>query len=164
MVLLIAVVAVSTLVLSALISVWLSNLDNLHFPSIGTIRTTGIKAYWDKGLMNQSTQVPWGIVHPGSAYNATVFLRSVSNVKITLRITTSNWTLRNSENIVFGPAERTDFMNMTWDYNGSVLNPGQVIQVTLTLRVEDSRDFIEFLNQNDVTAFSFDIDMEAVED
>jgi hypothetical protein len=46
--LLIVMVAVATIAVSALVSSWLSRYHNLHFPSIGTIYTIGVEAYWDQ--------------------------------------------------------------------------------------------------------------------
>jgi hypothetical protein len=159
------VTAIVALLLSAVFSVWLSRIDDLRFPSVGTIRTAGVEAYWDEELLNQTTAIPWGTIHPWSSQNATLSLRSTSNVQITLRITTANWTLRNSDNsIVFGPADSTSYMNMMFDYNGSVLNPNEVIKTTFALHLTNSLDFIEFLVEKDVQQFSFEIDIKAIED
>lgn len=163
-VLLIVIVAMTTLVLSALVSSMLSHVDHLNFPSIGTIRTIGIKAYWDEDLSNQTSSVPWGMIFPGSSQNVTLYLLSVSNAPVTLIITTANWTFRDSNNsVVLGPTYSSAYMNLTSDYKGATLNSGDVIRTTFTLHVTNSSDFIEFLIQRNVQQVSFDINIETIE-
>jgi hypothetical protein len=48
-------------------------------------------------------------------------------------------------------------MYLTWDYDNSTLQPGEIIRVTFTLHARSSSDFIEFLIANDMKAFGFDI-------
>jgi hypothetical protein len=163
-VLLVLVVATVTLLLSSMVSIWLSNIDDVRFPSIGTIRTSGIKAYWDAELTNEADSIPWGELHPGSESNVTLYLRSISNIQITLNMTTENWTFNSSRNeIVYGPANSTKYMTLSWDYNGSILNPGQVTKTVLALRVEGTTEFVEFLIEKDVQLFSLDINVKAIE-
>ena len=163
--LLVLVVAIATLLLSSLVAIWLSKIDDVRYPSIGTIRTSGIKAYGDTELKNEATNITWGRLYPGSEPNVTLYLRSISNIQITLDMTTENWTFNSSSNeIVYGPANSTEYMTLSWDYNGSILNPGQVIQTVFSLRVENTIEFVEFLIQKDVQLFSFEISVTAVED
>jgi hypothetical protein len=46
-ILLIVIVISATLLLSGLISIWLYKTVNLYIPSFSTIKTLGVKAYWD---------------------------------------------------------------------------------------------------------------------
>jgi len=48
-------------------------------------------------------------------------------------------------------------MNLSWSYNGTPLNPSEIIQVTLTLSAPLSDSFIYYLIANDVKDFNFDI-------
>jgi hypothetical protein len=52
-----------------------------------------------------------------------------------------------------------DLLNILihWNYNGTLLSPAQEILVTVTLEVASDGDFIDFLIENEVTAFGFDI-------
>jgi hypothetical protein len=157
-ILLIIAVAAVTLVLSASISIILDNNHNISLPSLGNIRTLGVKAYWDPKLKNETTEITWNTVRPGTSYNVTLYLQSISNIKTRLQLQTANWTFRNSNaTIVSGPANSTNYMNLKWNYNNTTVNPGQTLKVTLTLSVENSIDFILFLINNNVKQFSFDI-------
>jgi len=146
-VVLIFVVVVITLVMSTIISMWLEGITNLHIPSLGTIRTLGVEAYWDRNLENKTEIIDWGTIWPGSSRNITFYLRSISDVETTLYLNTTNW----------NPANISDYMTLSWNYNGTRFHPGEIIQVTLTLSAPSSRSFIRYLTTNNVKEFSFDI-------
>lgn len=61
----------------------------------------------------------------------------------------TNWT----------PAGIEDYITISWDYNGTVLNSAdsEPLLVTVNLNVSSSREFIDFLVDNSVTTFGFDI-------
>lgn len=157
-ILLVTVAAVITLIVSAIVSFWLSNTTNLTFPTIGTIRMKGVEGYWDLNLTNKTEEYDWGMISPGASRNVTLYLRSISNIETTLYQATGNWTFWNSGNeIAAGPSNSTPYLYLTWDYDNSTLQPGEIIQITLTLHARSSSEFIEFLVAKDVKAFSFDI-------
>lgn len=157
-ILLIIITAMITIAISAIASIWSNRTINLHVPSLGTIKTIGVEAYWDKNLENKTETINWGTLWLGSSKNFTLYLRSVSNIETTLELSTANWTFRDSNNrIVAEPSDSSPYMNLTWDYNETIVRPGETVQVTLTLSVDRSSDFIEFLVTNDVKEFSFDI-------
>jgi len=146
-ILFIIITAVITIAISAIISLWLSSINNIYVPSLGTIKTLGVEAYWDKNLENKTETINWGTIWPGSSKNFTLYLRSISNTETTLLLNATNW----------NPANISNYMNLTWSYDGTPLNPGEVIQLTLTLSASPSDSFIQYLIANDVKDFSFDI-------
>lgn len=136
----------------------------LHFPSLGTLKIINVKAYWDGNHLNETKEISWGTTNPGSSYNTTFFLQSTSNVGTTFELTAGNWTFRNSHGaIVLGPVNKTSYMNLTWNYDNTNVNPKETVQVMLTLVVTDSSDFALFLFNGDVKEFSVDITIQAVE-
>lgn len=158
MILLIAGTTVVAVVLSAAISIWLESVTRLRVPTIGTIRTSGVEAYWNKELTNRTESVNWGTISPGASQNISIHLRSISNTEASLNLTSENWTFwKSSSDIAAGPMSTTPYMNLTWNYDNTIVKPGEVLQVTLTLSVDGSSDFVEFLIANDVRTFSLDI-------
>lgn len=163
-VLLIIIVVVVTIAISTLVSLWVSSYYILRFPSMGTISTVGVEAYWDQNLVNRSTQIQWGALYPDTETNMTLYLHSISNAPTTLILETDNWTYTNLAGTnITEPSNRQDYMNLTWDYNNQTLNPDQTIQTTLTLTVTDNPIFLEYLIQNNVTTFNFNISIRAME-
>ena len=152
-VLTILIVSLSTLLLSGTISLWLSRTTNLEIPSIGKIKTIGIEAYWDEYLKNKTEIINWGINYVGSSKNVTLYLQSTSNVETDLNLNTTNW---NPKNI-------SKYMYLFWNYNGTSINSGEIIQVKITLSNHPSMNFIEYIITNDVKEFSFDIVIKASE-
>jgi len=144
---------VITLLLSSAISIWLSEVTGLKVPSIGTIKTIGVEAYWDETLENKTEAVDWDEIWTGSSKKVTFYLQSISNVKTVLQLNTTNWS----------PANISRYMNLSWNYNGTPTDSGEVIQITITLTATLSRPFSEYLIANGVKEFSFDIVIRAVE-
>ena len=130
----------------------------MSLPSVGTISTIGVRVYFDLALRNVTNQITWGTIQPGSTTNVTLYIESTSNTETTLHLETANWTFLNSKNaMVFGPNQTTPFLNLTWSYNDTMITPGQVIPVTLTLSVTDAPTFTQMLSANNVTGFRFDM-------
>ena len=163
-ILLIVVVVAVTLLLSAAISIILYSNHLITLPSIGTIHTIGVKAYWDQNLKNQTTGINWGTVYTGESYNITLYLQSTSNVPTVLELTITNWTFITTNNtIAAGPTDSTPYFNLTWNYNNSTLNPNQTIQTTFTLTTDNSPNFITFLINNNIKQVTMDITIQANE-
>ncbi len=145
--LLIIIVAIVSIAITTTISMLLSRINNLHVPSLGTIKTIGVEAYWDPNCENKTETIDWGTIWLGSSKNITFYIRSVSNFKATLNLNATNW----------NPTNISNYTNLSWDYNGTPLNPGEIIRVILTLSASYSDSFIRYLIVNDVKSFSFDI-------
>ncbi len=145
--LLIAAVSATTILVTSLTAIWLSRITNLRIPSLGTIKTLGAEAYWDKNLTNQTKEIKWSTIWPGSSQNISLFIRSTSNAETTLILNATNW----------NPTNLSDYLNLVWDYNGTTVRPEETIEVTLTLSASSSYEFITYLITNDVRQFSFDI-------
>jgi len=146
-ILLMLITVLITIVISAVIAIGLYRIANIQVPSLGTVKALGVEAYWDRNLENKIETIDWGTIQPGSSKNVTLYLQSISNIKTTLYLDTTNW---NPQNI-------SDYMNLSWNYDGAPINPGEVTQVTLTLSASSSHSFVRYLIINDVEDFSFDI-------
>jgi hypothetical protein len=151
--LLILTVSTATVLISSAVSIWLSNFHNLTLPTIGTIKTIGVEAYWDSNLENKTETIDWDTVWPGTTKNVTLYIRSFSNVKAVLHLNTSNIT----------PANISEYLNLSWNYDETPLNPDETIQVTLFLSASGEKSFSRYLIDNNVTAFSIDIHIVAYE-
>ena len=163
-ILLILVVVAITLLVSTIISVLLTRTHTIDVPSLGHIKTRGVEAYWDINMQNETEEINWGTFWLGSSNNITIYLLSVSNVETTLSLTKANLTFYNTNEVAIHPPNNISiYMNLSWDYNGSVVKPGGVIQVTLTLSADYSPDFISYLIENDIRRFSLDILISVIE-
>jgi len=108
-------------------------------PNVAKVKAIGIGVYQDAGCVTRLTEINWGFLEPAETKSFTLYLRSESNVPITLNMTTQNW----------NPSEAKDFITLTWDREGENLQVKQVVEATITLTVSP--------NISGVTNFSFDI-------
>jgi hypothetical protein len=107
--------------------------------SVGTLKAIGVGVYWDSSLTNRTTAINWGTLDPGAQRSFTVYIRNEGNSAITLTQSTSNW----------NPSAASNYLSLTWNYNGQTINAGTSVQVTLTLTVSASI--------TGVSNFTFDI-------
>jgi len=160
----VAVTVVLTLAFVLATQWWLDPKGVARFPSFGTLKTVNVKAYWDESHVNETREISWGTVYPGSTCNTTFYLQSISNIETKLELITGNWTFRNSHGTpVLGPVNATSYMNLTWNYDNTNVDPRETLPVKLTLVASDSQEFTLFLINDDVREFSVDITIRAVE-
>jgi len=91
--------------------------------------------------------VEWGELTLGSSKNVEFYVKSTSRVNVKLELRVNNWT----------PAGIDNYLTIHWDNEGTVLSPTREILATVTLEVTSDDDFIDFLIENEVIAFGFDI-------
>lgn len=165
-ILLIVIVSAATLLISTLVAILLSGSHNLRFPSLGTIRVTGVEAYGgDINTTQDGMQfIDWGTIYPGVLLNRSLYIKSKSSTPITLNLTLSNLTFSNSieENVTENLPSKNP-MNLTWNYNNTQLSPNEEIYITLTLKASSDPGFIEYLIAYDVKNFGFDTVITALE-
>jgi hypothetical protein len=111
----------------------------VYLNSVGTVKALGVGVYWDSGCSQSVSVIDWGSVEPGAVKNVTIYVRNEGNTPATLSLQTSNW----------NPANATDYISLSWNYNGQTIDLNQVIGVTLSLSISS--------NIEGITTFSFDI-------
>lgn len=95
--------------------------------------------YSDVNCTTAVSSINWGAVEPGGSYNSTIYAKNLGNVGTTLYLSTQNW----------NPAQAYQYMNLNWNYTGSVLPANQSIPLLLRLTV--------FTNATGLGSFSFEI-------
>ena len=105
----------------------------------GNIKAVGCAFYTDSAGVNLTSQIDWGTLEPGQTENATLYMKSQSNVPVSVNMAVGN----------FNPANGASYLACTWNYGGGILSPGQLAAVTFTLTVATTI--------TGITSFSFDI-------
>lgn len=160
---LIIIVSAATLLISTAVSIWLSRFHNLRFASLGTIIVKGAKAYGGdiKTDAQGTLTIDWGTVYPRVPVTRSFNISSDSNVPVTLillDVTSANITFFNSNGEIVTetlPVERP--ITLSSNFNSTTLEPNEVIYATLTLEFSSHPDFLQYLIENKVTSFSFEI-------
>jgi len=150
---LVAIVAIISVASTTLVSILLSESDfEVYLPSLGTIKTIDVEIYWDPNGENKRETLSWDEIKiekldwdeiKTGTVNTTVYVKSVSNFRVTLNMFLTDW----------NPEEISDYITISWDYNGTYLNPSEIIPVTMTLAASSSDDFINYLVENEITRF-----------
>jgi hypothetical protein len=121
-------------------------LNSVTIQNVGNFYAVGISAYQDPGCTQNLTQINWGTIYAGNNATYVAYLLNTGNEPVNLTLTVGNWT----------PSNAANFINLTWNYNGAVCNPGQVMTATFTLQTVYAP-----YPQIDFTSFSFDITVTA---
>jgi hypothetical protein len=108
----------------------------LHYG--GTIRGIGVGIYKDVGCTQPLNSVDTGSMSPGAVTNTTAYIRNEGDQPITLLLQTSNW----------NPSNASDYITLTWNYNGLPVGVNNVIHLVLSLYVSPAIEGIP--------TFSFD--------
>ena len=93
--------------------------------SVGTFKAVGIGVYWDENLTRSVNALDWGYLTPGSQKSFTVYISNEGALPVTLTISTSNWR----------PTTASNYMTLTWNYNGQTLTANKTIPVKITLTI-----------------------------
>jgi hypothetical protein len=112
---------------------------NQTISSTGSVTAINVGVYSDSACTNELTTLDWGTISPGNSETITIYLKNTGNARITLTMTTTDWTPVNAD----GPIE------LIWDKENANLDPDQETAATLTLSVSESIDGI--------TNFSFNV-------
>jgi len=120
-------------------------LRSKRIPTFGMIGVLGLQVYADAECIAVLESIDWGKLEPGGSVSRACYVRLTGNSPSTLGLSTEN----------FVPAGAAQYLDLSWDYGGQVVNPVEVLQVTLTLNVDPSTTGVE--------SFSFDIIITAYE-
>jgi len=107
--------------------------------SVSAVDADGIGVYWDSDCSDRVSSIDWETLTPGSVKSVVVYVRNENEEPIYLNMSTANW----------NPSNASQYITLRWDYSEQWMNPGEVLQITLSLSV--SR-YIE-----GISSFSFDI-------
>lgn len=107
--------------------------------SRGNLRINGVGVYQDANCSVAMRYLDWGTVEPGSTKNISLYVRNEGNYAATLYLATNSW----------NPGNASDYMILSWNYNGEGLSPRESIGLMLTLSVS--------ADANNIDSFSFNV-------
>jgi len=161
---LIIVVATITITFYTLILMYVDPFTGHNLRNLGVLHTTGVKAYGGDIIDDSGHKyIDWGTVYPGTLTTRSLYLQSESSVKKALTFRTENRTFYDSErnNVTESFPNSINLenaLNVTWNYDGTPLSrEDSEIYVTFTLNVSSDIRFINYLIDERVETFSFDI-------
>lgn len=87
--------------------------------------TIDIGVYSNYQCTQSLSNIEWGDIQVGGSVNRMIWIKNVGDSDVYLGLTTENWT----------PSGVEQFIDLRWDYDGSILNSGAIKQIILTLNV-----------------------------
>ena len=108
-------------------------------PSNGTVTTVNVGVYTNSECTENCTSISWGAIYPGNSTSVTVYVKNTGTKQITLSMTANSW----------APEDADDYLTLSWDQQGIVLNAGDSVSANITLTADP--------DTGDLADFSFDI-------
>jgi len=85
------------------------------------------------------TTINWGVLEAGETSHMPIFIKNIGETKITLGLFTENWSSQ----------QAMEHMHLSWDYDGTLIHPNQVVKGSLTLQIDQ--------NCPELSQYGFDI-------
>ena len=111
----------------------------IHNTAILVEPEVDVGVYWDINCTREVTSINWGEVELGTTVDRTVYIKNNGTSDVTLSMNTTNW----------NPSFANEYITLSWDYDGRVLHPGDVLAVTFTLQAPPE--------SHGITSFNFDV-------
>jgi hypothetical protein len=110
-------------------------------PNQGYVKAVGVGVYTNADCTNNMTSINWGFLEPGATATQEVWIKNIGNTRIMLNMTTESW----------NPNYASNYITLSWDREGQVLNATQSFKAVLTLSVSTA------ITGTNITDFSFTI-------
>lgn len=117
---------------------------SIELPSFANVKAINCEIYKDIDATQPLTEINWGTIEPNETKTFMLFIKSTSNVNITLSLDTDNW----------NPSDCTLYMDLTWSYTMEELEPSSITPIELYLHIAD--------NITGIVNFNFDIIISAM--
>lgn len=101
---------------------------NQTFSNTGALTTVNVGAFSDSGCTQTLSTVDWGTMVPGSSANKTIYIKNTGTTMVSLNMTVNAW----------NPANAINYMALTWNREGTVLNVGNSVATLLVLTISSS--------------------------
>jgi len=93
-----------------------------------------IDVYGDAACTQVLSSVGWGEIEAGSSKTRVVYVKNNGDDGVSLSLLTENW----------DPTGASNYLQLSWDYDGGIIVSGEVRQITLTLSVSPSSGGLNF--------------------
>ena len=104
--------------------------------STGVTASVNLGVYLDNLATQEVTSIDWGIVYPDDQARQTIHIQNLGNVNCRLLLNTTDWT----------PPEAQQLIMVTWNYNGTLIEPDTILQIIISLNTSVQLANIEQFN------------------
>jgi len=103
---------------------------SVRVPTRAQVKCVGVDVFSDANCTVRMTQIDFGFLDPGQTKNYSVYVKSQSNVEMTLTMTTEDW----------NPSNATAVVGLSWDCQGRQVSAGTVVLANFTLTMSQTTD------------------------
>lgn len=124
---LVLLVSIGLFLVSSLVSLLFDTALNPSITRGFAVETVGIGVFWDENRTENVDSIDWGILHPGSTKDVTLYVWNGMNVSVFLHMRTAG----------FAPVNASEFISV-WLHRECAsrsIAPDEVMNVTLTIRI-----------------------------
>lgn len=113
--------------LALILGVWLvsAGLSQTHYSEPAVLSSPALGLYQDSRMSMPVQAIEWGELIPGGSANSTIYVRNIGGVPLEIKLKVYNWL----------PVNAPDYITISWDREGLVLQPDQFTIAKLTMRV-----------------------------
>jgi hypothetical protein len=97
-------------------------------PNTGSIKAINVKVYENSACTVPLSSLTWGTLDPGSSTIKTMYVKNEGSSPMNLSMTTTAW----------NPSNALNYIAVTWNQNGTIVNAGLNVQANVTLTVSPS--------------------------
>jgi hypothetical protein len=127
-------------------SVYFSTLIDVNGESV--LSVTGVEAVGkDVTISGNLISINWGNFSLGDSKEISLNLTSISNSSILLEFNVGDWS----------PEQIQRYIDVTWSYNGTIIEPNQTISVRISLSTQLNDEFLKYIIDNNMQSFAFKI-------
>jgi hypothetical protein len=100
----------------------------VRVPTRAQVKSVGVDVFKDANCTMQLTEIDLGFLEPGETKNYSAYVKSTSNVAITVSMCTESW----------NPANASSIIGVSWDAQGRQITADGVLPVTCTFTVNQT--------------------------
>jgi hypothetical protein len=93
--------------------------------STGNIIINGIEVFTNEDFSRANIPIKWRDMSPGEWDTKTIYIKNTSTIQVTVSMTVTDWS----------PASAVGSINIQWNSEGALIQPGAAIPVVITCTV-----------------------------
>jgi hypothetical protein len=102
--------------------------STLTLRSSGVVASASLGVYSDSACTQGLSAISWGTIDLGTSIMRTFYVKNTGNIGLRLSLAAANWS----------PPSANGPVVITWNQEGKLLSPNQVVSATVTLSVSTS--------------------------
>lgn len=96
-----------------------------------------VSLYADENCTTERTNIDWGTLYAGSSKTETIYIKNTGNGDVKLTLFTADWVIKDDNDTILS-SDYQQYINLTWNIEGIVIKPNEIVNATLRLTISPS--------------------------